>query len=239
MRQLPKRPSLPGATNARLKKESQAISGHANSKEEAARRYSNARKAVWFSAVVNSLKKMTGPGQRCMFCSGSESTDVEHYKPKSVFPDLALTWENYLWSCTPCNRGKGNRFPPQTEPGGMLVNPVEENAWDFFFIDEFGLLTPVWDKKAGTPDERAVSTMEILDLNREAVQETRLFRLNDLKRQVSESLALFKSGTLSRQMMRQRLDEWLVQPFQPDVADYFFNGPGREEKPFSEFISCL
>ena len=171
-----------------------------------------------------------------MFCSGSEASDVEHYRPKTVFPALAMTWLNYLWSCTPCNRGKGIHFPPDTEPGERLLNPLDDDVWAYFFIDEFGILTPRFDQASNSLDERAVSTRDFLDLNREAVQESRKMRLEDLKSQVGETLQLASLGKITKAQIRAKISKWLKQPFQPDVADYFFNGPGKEETPFKDLF---
>ena len=216
-----------------------AITAHADPKAEAARRYGNARKAKWFKPVVKELEELSGPGQRCMFCSGSEASDVEHYRPKAVFPALAMTWLNYLWSCTPCNRSKWNRFPPDTEPGGRFVNPLDDNVWEFFFIDEFGILTPRFDQVSNTLNERAVSTRDYLELNREALQESRKIRLEDLKSQVDETLQLVSLGKINKAQIRAKISNWLKQPFQPDVADYFLNGPGKDEAPFKVlFAKC-
>ncbi|MEI7955810.1 MAG: HNH endonuclease [Verrucomicrobiota bacterium] len=145
MRSLPnKRSRFAKGLKAKLKEETDAIGKAADPKAEAERRYDNARQTLWFKPVVDKLKRLSGKGQRCMYCSGSEASDVEHYRPKAVFPTLAMTWENYLWICTPCNRHKGNRFPPITEPGGEFVNPLQEDVWRFFFIDEFGFLSPLY-----------------------------------------------------------------------------------------------
>jgi 5-methylcytosine-specific restriction endonuclease McrA len=35
---------------------------------------------------------------------------IDHIKPKSKFPDLALTEENLQILCRDCNLGKSNRF---------------------------------------------------------------------------------------------------------------------------------
>lgn len=239
MRQLPQRPKLPRAVTARLKTETRAISRHTDPKSEAQRRYSNARKARWFEPVVQRLGQVSGAAQRCMLCSGSEASDVEHYRPKAVFPLLAMDWENYLWACTICNRAKGDRFPPDTEPGGRLVNPMDENVWQFFFIDEFGLLTARYAVSKGDLDERASTTLRVLNLNREAVQESRQVRIRDLRGQVSEALRLYGAGDLTKGGLRQRVKEWLSQPFQPDVADYFLNGPGKSEHPFLELFQAV
>ena len=239
MRRLPKRPELPVTLGKKLRFESAAIAAHADPKAEAARRYGNARKAKWFAPVVKKLGKLSGPGQRCMFCSGSEASDVEHYRPKAVFPALSMTWLNYLWSCTPCNRGKLNRFPPDTEAGGRFLNPLDDDVWEFFFIDEFGILTPRFDPVANTLNERAVSTRDFLDLNREAVQESRKIRLEDLESQVGETLQLANLGKITKAQIRAKISKWLKQPFQPDVADYFFNGPGKEEAPFKDLFAVM
>ena len=241
MRQLPKRMRLPRALRKDLADETDAITAHANPPSEAERRFNNARKTKWFSPVVEKLKKLSGKGQRCMLCSGSESSDVEHYRPKKVaaFAHLAMTWENFLWSCTPCNRNKGTRFPPDTEPGGRIVNPLEENVWTFFFIDEFGILTPRYDPASGSLDQRAVTTRDFLDLNREAVQESRKMRVDDLKGQVREALKLRRLGKLTVEQLRRKVNKWRNQPFQPDVADYFFAGPGRDERPFRDLLKLI
>ncbi len=175
MRQLPPRPQLSEAVSIKLAQEMQLIRNAADPKSEAERRYRNARQVQWFQEVIEELKKMSGVGERCMFCSGNESSDVEHFRPKSIFPELAFIWENLLWACTICNRAKLNRFPLEVDK--MLINPAEENVWDFFFIDEFGLLTPRWNKELNAQEPRAISTLEIVNLGRQALQQTRQRRL--------------------------------------------------------------
>ena len=239
MRNLPARPPLSPVLASRLTRETKAISEAGDPKVEAEKRYRNARKATWFAPVVRTLGKLAGPGERCMFCSGSESSDVEHYRPKAVFPELAMTWENYLWSCTPCNRGKSNRFPPDTEPGERLINPMEEDVWTFFFIDEFGMLTPRFDPAVDALNRRGVTTRDLLSLNREAVRESRQMRLNDLRQKVQDALKLMRRNELTKAAARQRLETWKQQPWQPDVADFFLQGPGGDKPPFSTFLAAL
>lgn len=238
MRTLPKRKPLSKLVIEKLKSETADISSAADQKKEAEKRYGNARKAKWFEPVVKELGRLAGPGERCMFCSGSEARDVEHYKPKAVFPLLAMTWENYLWSCTPCNRGKLNRFPPDTGPGGKFINPLDENVWDFFFIDDFGLLTPRFDPKANALNSRAVTTRDFLSLNRDALQISRKQRIENLKRDVENSMNLLNLGNLTKKAAREQIEVWKSESWQPDVADYFLNGPGRQQAPFKDFLAA-
>jgi hypothetical protein len=219
--------------------ETAAIIYHHDPKAEADRRYSNARKTKWFEPIIEKLCKQAGPGARCMFCSGSEASEVEHYKPLTVFPELAMTWKNYVWSCTPCNRNKSNRFPPDTEPGGKLINPINENVWEFFFIDKFGFLTPLYDPTMGVPMARSVTTRDILDLNRQAVQESRRLRYVDLCEKINDNLTLYRLGQISKRKLKYRIRKWRQQPFQPDVADYFLNGPGSTEDPFNSLFAAV
>lgn len=239
MRTLRKRKPLLKRVADKLDSETLAIISAKDQKSEAHRRYSNARKAKWFESVVKELGELAGPGERCMFCSGSEASDVEHYKPKSVFPQLAMTWENYLWSCTPCNRGKLDRFPPDTGPGGRLINPLDENVWDFFFIDDFGLLTPRYDRQANTLNPRAVTTRDMLSLNRDALQISRKQRIENLKRDVYNCLKLMNLKKLTKKAASEQVEIWKAESWQPDVADFYLNGPGRKSSPFREFFEAI
>jgi uncharacterized protein (TIGR02646 family) len=238
MRRLPRRPALPEQTATRLKAETDAILASPDRKKEAESRYKAARKAIWFKPVVEVLRKISGPGERCMFCSGSESSQVEHYRPQAVFPELAMTWKNYLWACGICNQSKSKRFPPKTGTGSRIIDPSSESAWKYFFIDEFGNLTPVWRKDLNAPDPRAITTIDVLSLDRDALQQTRQQRLVDMKARIEDCLTLFKTGNITKIELAARREQWLEQPFQPDVADYFLRGPGSAEQPFKDFLKA-
>jgi hypothetical protein len=237
MRQLPQRGALPDTVNHHLLKETRAIANAAHPKAEAAKRYQNARQTIWFKPVIEALQKLAGPGERCMFCSGGEAFQVEHFYPKAIFPQQAMRWENFLWACAKCNQNKGDQFPLDGNENPCLLNPLDENVWLFFYIDEYGNLTPRWDGDLDDFNPRAAMTREILALDRQALQESRQARLQDLKKRIRDSMQLFESGQLDKNALRERLAEWRQQPFQPDVADYFLNGPGSLEPPFSDYMS--
>lgn len=239
MRRFGKRPQLEAGLSRRLSRETGAIAQSTDPRKEAERRYTNARQTNWFAPVEETLKAWSGPGSRCMYCSGSESAEVEHFRPKSVFPELALTWDNMLWVCGVCNRAKGDRFPPDTEPGGPVINPGAECVWDFFFIDEFGYLTPLWRDDVNGLDQRASCTEVILKLNRQALQEARQSRLHDLRQKVEDILKMRRAGQITPQEIDERIETWLRQPFQPDVADYFLRGPGSKEKPYRDLLALI
>lgn len=67
------------------------------------------RSYEWRSVRMEVLKKY---GARCQCCGASAATgaviNVDHIKPRKLFPDLALDIENLQVLCDACNHGKGN-----------------------------------------------------------------------------------------------------------------------------------
>lgn len=243
MRRIPGRPSLPIFTSRKLSAKSAEISASLTPVTLAKTLWQSSRGAAWFSAVVNTLGIMSGHGQRCMYCSGSESAQVEHYNPKSLTPNLTFAWSNYLWVCGTCNNIKGNRFTYSESPGNSIkpIDPTAENPWDYFFIDEFGNLSAKWDPTIDDLNQRALWTINLLGLDRQALQESRQARLEELREKISDTLRLHENGDLSLDDIENRLLEWFEQPFQPDIADYFLAGPGSQDgsERFKDILTLL
>jgi len=63
-----------------------------------------------FREIRSNLSAACGKRQRCCYCEDCLGTDIEHFHPKSLYPDQAFVWENYLYACTRCNRLKSNKF---------------------------------------------------------------------------------------------------------------------------------
>ena len=61
--------------------------------------------------VVRDMLSAMCPGiRRCMFCEDSARIDLDHFRPKSLYPELVFAWVNYLYVCKQCNTDKGARF---------------------------------------------------------------------------------------------------------------------------------
>lgn len=63
-------------------------------------------------------------GASCMACGRSKKVHgivihVDHIKPRSIYPDLALTYDNLQLLCEDCNLGKGNRCEIDWRPEEM------------------------------------------------------------------------------------------------------------------------
>ncbi len=136
--------------------------------------------------VKTALKKMFY--NKCAFCESNITQvyagDIEHFRPKSKFPDLCFEWENLLLACSICNgkSNKGDKFPSENE-GGLLINPLEENPADFFkfefdSVTGLFLLIPL--------NIRAETMLKTIKLNRDDLAEFRTKQLMDIVKLLSK-----------------------------------------------------
>lgn len=56
-----------------------------------------------FTEIKTTLISMCIGVEICNYCEQSEASDIEHILPKSLFPEQAFTWINYLLACKKCN----------------------------------------------------------------------------------------------------------------------------------------
>ncbi len=68
---------------------------------------------AWQKLRVEALVRY---GAKCVLC-GADANDaklqVDHIKPRSLYPDLALDINNLQILCEPCNKGKSNLYDMQ------------------------------------------------------------------------------------------------------------------------------
>ena len=146
-----------------------------------------------FKVVRTRLADMCVGARRCGYCEDSVGDEVEHIKPKDLYPERVFVWENYLLACGQCNGGKSNRFsvinrgrlidvtrrhnhPIRRPRAGSpaLINPRDEDPLEFFDLDLMG--TFVFLPCIGLPridEQRASYTIDVLNLNRDVLLEAR------------------------------------------------------------------
>lgn len=161
-----------------------------------------------FRVVRETLAGMCQGPRRCGYCEDSAADEVEHVRPKDLYPEAVFAWANYLYACGPCNGPKNSRFavfssasgqfedvtrrrgapvaPP--EPGDpVLIDPRTEDPLQWMELD---LVDTFYFIPTGAPGSRAARraeyTIEVLRLNaREILAEARrsafgnYFRLAD------------------------------------------------------------
>ena len=139
------------------------------------RRYNRRGNRV-FDVVRSTLEGMCFGVQRCGYCEDSVGNEIEHIRPRSLYPKRTFVWENYLLACGGCNRAKGDNFSV-LDGGGDLVNVARRRG------------TPIRRPSPGTPaliDPRREDPLAFLALE---IEDTFLFLPRDDLRGADETRA--------------------------------------------------
>lgn len=75
-----------------------------------------------FESVKATLTGMCSGARRCAYCEDSVGDEVEHIRPKTLYPELVFVWTNYLYACGSCNGPKNNHFAVFEEGTGALTS---------------------------------------------------------------------------------------------------------------------
>jgi uncharacterized protein (TIGR02646 family) len=68
------------------------------------------KKNAAFTEIKKQLTEMCHGPNRCGYCEDSEANQIEHIKPKSLYPETTFSWPNYLYVCGGCNQPKLNHY---------------------------------------------------------------------------------------------------------------------------------
>lgn len=85
--------------------------------------------------IQSAVREMTNG--KCVFCesiiNATSYLTIEHFKPKSKYPNLTFEWNNLFPSCVMCNNGKDKDVDGHTAD---LVNPLTEDPEQYFTYKE-------------------------------------------------------------------------------------------------------
>lgn len=98
---------------------------------------------------------------KCAFCEckpgKSGNIEVEHFKPKSLYPALTFDWDNLLPACRKCNEAKSD-YDTHTTP---IIDPTKEDP-EQLLTYRFIEICPI----SGTAgEEKAQNTIDVCNLN--------------------------------------------------------------------------
>lgn len=96
----------------------------AKARQSAAARHWNNKPRAAFNEVKEKLSAMATGRSRCMYCEDSAGTDIEHFHPKSKYPERAFRWDNYLWACSHCNSNQKRTQFPLLRGRPALIDPT-------------------------------------------------------------------------------------------------------------------
>jgi uncharacterized protein (TIGR02646 family) len=84
---------------------------------------------------------MDDQSYKCAYCESTirhEQRHVDHYRPKSIYHELAFKWDNLVGACWACNKDKGKQFPLDDESKRktdnetpLLINPYLEDPSEY------------------------------------------------------------------------------------------------------------
>ena len=147
-----------------------------------------------FRHVRETLSRMCSGARRCCYCEDNVADEVEHLRPKDLYPEQVFSWDNYVYACGSCNGPKNNKFAVIDAAGTLnelsrrrgaavvpplagayaLIDPRTENPLDYF---DLGLSWPyhLLPKDGLDPVKklRAEYTERVLVLNREVLLKSR------------------------------------------------------------------
>ncbi len=184
--------SLPDQTRENLRSyqnEVDSIPDYSERVENAKRLFKNRNRSAnsTFRAVRSTLDQMCQGSRRCAYCEDSYADEIEHIRPKDLYPEQVFVWKNYLYSCGPCNGPKNNHFKifkqetgqlldvsrrrgdpivPPPKGNHVLIDPRKENPLDYMALDLLETFFFVAIAESDTSEYiRAEYTISILRLN--------------------------------------------------------------------------
>mgnify|MGYP000895921612 FL=1 len=94
----------------------------------------NPNDSVWNQPYIKEAL-MKSSHEKCCYCeckSDKGDLHIEHFHPKSLYPNEVVCWENLLLSCSKCNRAKGTLDTVTNR----LVNPYDDDPKEYIGIDK-------------------------------------------------------------------------------------------------------
>lgn len=177
-----------------------------------------------FGDVRKRLGEMCAGARRCGYCEDSMADQIDHIRPKDLYPERVFAWGNYLLACRPCNVAKSNRFsvvcgggltdvtrrrgapvlPPLAGSPGAL-DPRREDPLDFLDLDIVDTFWFMPRETGGRIDrERAAYTIDTLKLNRDVLLEARRHTYGVCRALLRDYRQLCDDGASAAELARQR-----------------------------------
>lgn len=110
---------------------------------------------------------------KCAYCDSkigiSSHANVEHFYPKSLYPEKTFDIDNLLIACQICNVSKAGNFPLDSDGNPQLLSPRTDKFKDHIELISDGTFCGV--------TERGRVTIDTLNLNRPELVERRRYEL--------------------------------------------------------------
>lgn len=160
--------------------------------------------------------------QLCGYCEVFCQTEVEHFRPKSKYPELVYVWSNWVNSCHACNNAKSEKWSSRG-----LVDPCARTRAarpeEYFVFDiTTGRIRPKSDLSVARY-LKATNTIEILRLNAYWRTKQRLKWIRFLSHVFGEAqsgTAIHPDAILDISSREAELSSWTRSYLQEQGIDY-------------------
>ena len=130
---------------------------------------------------IHTALKNGRPVERCIYCENDITTgdpNVEHFHPKSLYPNETFEWDNLFSACIECNRPKGD-FDTNALP---FIHPVNDDP-EVFLSYEMLLIKPRY---------RATTNQVLYEKGKNVISNCKLDR-GELIPSLSDTLSIITS----------------------------------------------
>lgn len=101
----------------------------------------NQKDSVWNQPYIKDTL-LESSNEKCCYCEckcDKGNLHIEHFHPKSLYPEEVVCWDNLLLSCAKCNRAKGTLDTVSNK----LINPYDDDPKDYIGINKAYILIGV------------------------------------------------------------------------------------------------
>ena len=119
----------------------------------------------------------------CGYCEEAAALGgVDHFRPKSRFPEMVYSWSNWVFACSKCNSTKQDKWPAcgYVDPCTCSCEDRPENFFDFDLdtgeiVAKFGLTKQQYRKAWQTIDDLGLNDTGHRNNRRARIREVRMF----------------------------------------------------------------
>lgn len=196
--------------------------------------WTSARQTRSMKAVYEHLVIMAGNRARCMYCQDSRGVNIEHFWPKSAFPQRTFQWDNLILACSGCDIRKGTRFPLDESGEPLLIDPTAEDPWDHLYFDaRTGIVTARFlDDGRVDPRGEYTTRGSGLPLNIEPVTKGRSRTVRNLGRCIQQFID--STARQDNPRLQQDLISCIDDADDYGMGTWFVHREGRADSPFAK-----
>ena len=172
------------------------------------------KKAVWNKKYIKEQLLKMSHG-KCCYCeckigNGASEMHIDHFKPKKVYPELVVEWENLLPSCSYCNKKKSDHDTGEKP----IIDPTKDSPKEYLYFKNYRYYS-----RSLVKDSKGMMTLDVLDLNNSTENVIERYKignqiqedLKDLYDEIDGRRDLLKSNTRMRNRVYRKCTGILQQ----------------------------